>query len=90
MKFARAILGGMLVALASTSLAQQAPILIYGIMELSGTGATPGTNFDNGVKLAVKEINAAGVAIARKAVGEDAYVVGSVGAVRGGAGAEFR
>ena len=29
-------------------------------MELSGTGATPGTNFNNGVKLAVKEINAAG------------------------------
>jgi branched-chain amino acid transport system substrate-binding protein len=66
MKFARAILGGMLVALASTSLAQQAPILIYGIMELSGTGATPGTNFDNGVKLAVKEINAAGGILGRK------------------------
>jgi len=46
--------------------AQQAPVLFFGIMELSGTGATPGTNFDNGVKLAVKEINAAGGILGRK------------------------
>ena len=36
------------------AMAQQGPVLFYGIMELSGTGATPGNNFDNGVKLAVK------------------------------------
>ena len=30
------------------------------LQELSGAGATAGTNFKNGVKLAVKEINAAG------------------------------
>src|SRR4051794_9330257 len=36
------------------------PIPIAGIAELSGAGATAGTNFNNGVKLAVKEINAAG------------------------------
>jgi branched-chain amino acid transport system substrate-binding protein len=36
------------------------PIPIAGIVELSGPGATAGTNFNNGVKLAVKEINAAG------------------------------
>jgi branched-chain amino acid transport system substrate-binding protein len=35
-------------------------------MELSGTGATPGTNFDNGAKLAVKEINAGGGILGRK------------------------
>ena len=46
--------------------AQQGPVLFFGIMELSGTGATPGTNFDNGVKLAVKEINAAGGVLGRK------------------------
>jgi branched-chain amino acid transport system substrate-binding protein len=46
--------------------AQQPPVLFYGIMELSGTGATPGTNFDNGVKLAVKEINASGGILGRK------------------------
>jgi branched-chain amino acid transport system substrate-binding protein len=36
------------------------PIPVAGLVELSGAGATAGTNFNNGVKLAVKEINAAG------------------------------
>jgi branched-chain amino acid transport system substrate-binding protein len=53
-------------AFASAALAQQPPIKIAGIVELSGTGATSGTNFDNGVKLAVKEINAAGGILGRK------------------------
>ena len=44
----------------------QSPVLFAGIMELSGTGATPGNNFDNGVKLAVKEINATGGILGRK------------------------
>src|SRR5712671_1348124 len=48
------------------SLAQQGPVPIVGLVELSGTGATAGTNFDNGVKLAVKEINAAGGILGRK------------------------
>ena len=48
------------------SLAQQAPVLIVGLVELSGTGATSGTNFDNGVKLAVKEINVIGGILGRK------------------------
>ncbi|HVE51056.1 MAG TPA: ABC transporter substrate-binding protein [Casimicrobiaceae bacterium] len=43
-----------------------AQIKIAGLVELSGTGATAGTNFDNGVKLAVKEINAAGGILGRK------------------------
>lgn len=47
-------------------LAQGAPIKIAGLMELSGTGATSGTNFDNGVKLAVKEINAGGGILGRR------------------------
>ena len=46
--------------------AQPGPVTIIGLMELSGTGATAGTNFDNGVKLAVKEINAAGGILGRK------------------------
>src|SRR5499427_9268600 len=50
----------------TTVLAQQGPVKIIGLMELSGTGATAGTNFDNGVKLAVKEINAAGGILGRK------------------------
>jgi branched-chain amino acid transport system substrate-binding protein len=42
------------------------PIPIFGIVELSGSGATAGTNYDNGVKLAVSEINAAGGILGRK------------------------
>jgi branched-chain amino acid transport system substrate-binding protein len=50
----------------SVAFAQQGPVTIIGLVELSGTGATAGTNFDNGVKLAVKEINAAGGILGRK------------------------
>jgi branched-chain amino acid transport system substrate-binding protein len=42
------------------------PIKIAGLVELSGTGATSGTNFDNGAKLAAKEINAAGGILGRQ------------------------
>jgi len=45
---------------ALASLAQAQPVPIFGLVELSGAGATAGTNFDNGVKLAVREINASG------------------------------
>jgi len=41
-------------------------VKIYGLVELSGTGTTSGTNFNNGVKLAIKEINAAGGILGRK------------------------
>jgi branched-chain amino acid transport system substrate-binding protein len=41
-------------------------VLVTGIVELSGTGATAGTNFNNGVKLAVKAINAAGGMASKK------------------------
>ena len=53
-------------AASSAVLAQQGPVKIVGLVELSGGGATAGTNFDNGVKLAVKEINAAGGILGRK------------------------
>jgi len=46
--------------------AQQGPIRIAGLVELSGTGTTSGTNFNDGVKLAVKEINAAGGILGRR------------------------
>lgn len=42
------------------------PIKIANIVELSGAGATSGTNFKNGVELAVKEINAAGGILGRR------------------------
>ncbi len=50
----------------ATAAAQQAPVPIFGLVELSGTGTTSGTNFDNGIKLAVKEINASGGILGRK------------------------
>lgn len=49
-----------------SSLGFAQPVPIFGLVELSGTGATSGTNFDNGIKLAVKEINAAGGILGRK------------------------
>jgi len=58
------LLTALLLGAASFAFAQ--PVPIFGLVELSGTGATSGTNFDNGVKLAVKEINAAGGILGRK------------------------
>src|SRR5436189_196639 len=43
--------------MATAAVAQQGPVPIFGLVELSGTGTTSGTNFDNGVKLAVKAKN---------------------------------
>jgi len=42
------------------------PVKIAGIMELSGSGATPGTSFNNGARLAAREINAAGGILGRQ------------------------
>jgi branched-chain amino acid transport system substrate-binding protein len=50
---------------ASASFSQEV-IKIANIVELSGGGATAGTNFKNGVELAVKEINAAGGILGKK------------------------
>ena len=61
----KSLLGAMAVMGASIVMAQQT-VPIFGLMELSGTGATSGSNFDNGVKLAVKEINASGGILGRK------------------------
>ncbi len=52
-------------ASAAPALAQQT-IKIANIVELSGPGTTSGTNFKNGVELAVKEINAAGGILGKK------------------------
>jgi branched-chain amino acid transport system substrate-binding protein len=46
--------------------AQAQTIKIAELVELSGAGATAGTNFKNGVELAVKEINAAGGILGKK------------------------
>jgi branched-chain amino acid transport system substrate-binding protein len=54
-----------MLATAGASFGQDA-IKIANIVELSGAGATAGTNFKNGVELAVKEINAAGGILGKK------------------------
>jgi branched-chain amino acid transport system substrate-binding protein len=46
--------------------AQAQAIKIANLVELSGAGATAGTNFKNGVELAVKEINAGGGILGKK------------------------
>ena len=51
---------------AAPLLAAAQPVPIVGLVELSGGGASVGTNFDNAVKLGVKEINAAGGLAGRK------------------------
>jgi branched-chain amino acid transport system substrate-binding protein len=61
-----ATLAAGLLALAGTAAHAQATIKIANIVELSGAGATSGTNFKNGVELAVKEINAAGGILGKK------------------------
>lgn len=61
----KSLIGGLALAAAGLVSAQQT-VPIFGLVELSGTGATSGSNFDNGIKLAVKEINAAGGILGRK------------------------
>lgn len=60
---AKAVIG---TTLLGCSLAFAQNVKIAGLVELTGTGATSGTNFDNGIKLAVKEINAAVGILGRK------------------------
>ena len=64
MKFAKTLLATAL--LLSSIWAQAQTVKIIGLVELTGTGATSGSNFDNGIKLAVKEINAAGGILGKK------------------------
>ena len=64
MKRFRQIVLFSLFCLATVASAQN--VKIIGLVELTGTGTTSGTNFDNGIKLAVKEINAAGGILGKK------------------------
>jgi branched-chain amino acid transport system substrate-binding protein len=66
MKLSKAVLVASLAGLTLASGAFAQPIKIVNIAELSGLGATSGTNFKQGAELAVKEINAAGGILGRK------------------------
>ncbi|MES2978522.1 MAG: ABC transporter substrate-binding protein [Pseudomonadota bacterium] len=58
-------------------------IKIANIVELSGGGASAGTNFKNGVELAVKEINAAGGILGKKIVTTTADTQSNPGVAKG-------
>jgi branched-chain amino acid transport system substrate-binding protein len=64
MKLFKHMLLSTLIGVASIASAQN--VKIIGLVELTGTGTTSGTNFDNGIKLSVKEINAAGGILGKK------------------------
>jgi len=64
--FKRLVAAAALACVPMLTLAQAGPVKIIGLVELSGPGATSGTNFDEGAKLAVKEINAAGGILGRR------------------------
>ena len=61
----RGLAAAALLALAGTA-AAQGTIKVAVLAELSGAGATAGTNFKNGVDLATREINASGGILGRK------------------------
>lgn len=54
------------IAFAAPAWAQTQTVKIAGLYELSGPGTTSGTNFRDGVQLAIKEINAAGGILGRR------------------------
>lgn len=65
-RFALKLIAACAIALGVTASFSQDVIKIANIVELSGSGASAGTNFKNGVELAVKEINTTGGILGKK------------------------
>ena len=65
-RFLLKLIAACVVTTSATAGFSQDVIKIANIVELSGGGATAGTNFKNGVELAVKEINASGGILGKK------------------------
>ncbi len=65
-RFATKLIASCAIAFGATVTFAQDTIKIANIVELSGAGATAGTNFKNGVELAVKEINTIGGILGKK------------------------
>ncbi len=63
---AASALTALALALSALPAFAQSTVKIAGLYELSGAGASAGTNFKNGVELAVQEINAAGGILGKK------------------------
>src|SRR5947209_11999773 len=60
------LLAGALLAFAAATSAHAQSIKLADVAELSGGGATVGTNWKNGIDLAIEEINAKGGVLGRK------------------------
>ncbi|MDB5928776.1 MAG: amino acid/amide transporter substrate-binding protein family [Polaromonas sp.] len=65
-RYALKLIAACAIAASATAAFAQDVINIANIVELSGGGATAGTNFKNGVELAVNEINGAGGILGKK------------------------
>jgi len=65
-RFALKLIAACAILAGSSAVFAQETIKIANIVELSGGGASAGTNFKNGVELAVKEINASGGILGKK------------------------
>ena len=65
-RFALKLIAACAMLAGATGTFAQDAIKLANIVELSGGGASAGTNFKNGVELAVKEINAAGGILGKK------------------------
>ena len=65
-RFALKLIAAYAMLAGATGTFAQDTIKLANIVELSGGGASAGTNFKNGVELAVKEINAAGGILGKK------------------------
>ena len=67
-RFALKLVASCALALSATATFAQDAIKVAAIVELSGGGVVSGTNFRDGLKLAVNEINAAGGILGKKIV----------------------
>ena len=65
-RFALKTMAACAIAACSLGAWAQQSVKVVNIVELSGAGATAGTNFKNGVELAIKEVNAAGGILGRR------------------------
>lgn len=65
-RLAAAVAAGALLVIASSGVSAQSTIKLANVLELSGAIASAGTQYRNGVELAVKEINANGGVLGRR------------------------
>ena len=82
-RFALKLIAACAIAASATVSFGQEVIKIANIVELSGAGASAGTNFKNGVELAVKEINAAGGIMGKKIQSTTADTQSNPGVAKG-------